>query len=301
MNAYTTILNVYRSTLKRFPFLHRFVYLVGEKVVELTEHWKHFLTDPTDPLYRRVELLLGLYETGSSRVVKRIVRPGDICLDIGANVGYYTRLISDLIGSSGKVIAFEPHPRVFSLLQKNVGYRPNVYLLPKAASDRVGRIDIYETPLESGGTSIFQSRSSMVPASIEKELYPRARERKRDVYQVETITVDEALTSLGIKQVNFVKMDIEGAEILALRGMVKTLYQSSQVSLLIEYYPDVQVAAGFNRLDMLNELYALSFDRISVISGSSAPIPISEFIGADGMPKITGTVNLLCQKGDLMI
>jgi len=299
MNTYSALLRFYRSTLKKVPLFHRLVYLSGERVVSWMEHLRHFYTDPGDPLCHRVELLFGLYEPGSTKVVKRIVQPGNVCLDIGANVGWYTTLMARLVGPYGKVVAFEPHPRTFSLLERNASHHTNVILVNKAASDRRCQIKVYDNPSGSGRTSIFPDSASASSGlnGLKAELYPRAREWRQESFEVEAIPIDEVLQSFGISSVNFVKIDIEGAEILALRGMKDTLQHSQQVSLLIEYNPDAQTVAGFHPTDLIRELQNLGFDHIGMVSDEGALIPLVEVMGPDGVPRIKGSVNLLCQKG----
>ena len=78
--------------------------------------------------------------------MRRLVRPGSNVLDIGANIGFYTSLLSDLIGSEGHVHAFEPEPTNFKHLSAITGERKNVTLVPKAVSDHSGKLLVYTSP-----------------------------------------------------------------------------------------------------------------------------------------------------------
>ncbi len=295
MKIYSKLLLLYHSTLKKLPFFHRLVYLAGEGAVNLMEHWKHFYTDPGDPLYYRIELLFGLYEPGVTKVTRRIAHPSDVCLDIGANVGYYTRLLGNLVGATGKVVAFEPHPGIFSILRKNMEGHHNIHLVPKAVSNKTGALEIYESPRGSGRTSIFQENVSF-PEDLVKERYLRARERKQETFKVETITVDQTLASLGITEVHLVKIDIEGAEVWALRGMRETLRRSPNMILLVEYFPEAQLSAGFSKLELINVLRQFGFNIIHIIAENGSLIPLSDLLDVNGVLRISDSVNLLCRK-----
>lgn len=89
------------------------------------------------PLYRR---LYPLFKKRQDAVeiawMRRVVRPGSQVLDIGANIGFCTFLLSDLVGSGGHVYAFEPEPTNFKHLSAIADDRQNVTLVPKAVSDR---------------------------------------------------------------------------------------------------------------------------------------------------------------------
>ncbi|HRB19573.1 MAG TPA: FkbM family methyltransferase [Chitinophagales bacterium] len=68
------------------------------------------------------------------------IRKGDIVLDIGANIGFYTQLLSDLVGENGKVYAFEPDKKNYSYLQQNTGQLKNVAFFHKAVSNKTGNL-----------------------------------------------------------------------------------------------------------------------------------------------------------------
>src|SRR2546422_5286600 len=87
----------------------------------------------------------GIYEPLVTELIQNEVKTGDVVLDIGAHIGYYTLMFAELVGPHGKVFAFEPVPSNFALLQKNVqfnGYH-SVALIQKAVSDKEGKAVIY--------------------------------------------------------------------------------------------------------------------------------------------------------------
>ena len=155
MKFYTAFMEFYRNILKKIPLVHRLIYWLMSNLLILLETLNGFQTNPTDPLSGRVEYLLKRTESGSMKVVREVAQLDWVYLDIGANIGYYTKIFSKLAGSQGKVIAFEPHPLNHQLLTHNVGNQNNVMVLKKAASDIIGQITLYDSSTSSATASIY--------------------------------------------------------------------------------------------------------------------------------------------------
>ncbi len=163
-----------------------------------------------------------------------LCRPGDIAFDLGANVGVVTALLSELVGPSGRVVAFEASPRVLPLLRENISRQPiaNTSLVAKAVGDMVG------------GTIDLHYNDSHVSDSV----VHRSDDSKQTV-QVTTTTIDEHVARTQLVP-NVVKLDIEGAEHLALAGMRDTLRRYAP-HLVIETFPETRsmiaplIAAGY--------------------------------------------------------
>lgn len=134
-----------------------------------------------------------------------LLKTGDVALDLGANQGIYCCAFGAVVGPSGRVIAVEPIPRQVERLQANIalnGFR-QCEVLQKAISDRVG-------------TTTLGLGSGDVLASI-------VAEDKSKSIEVQTTTVDQIVRDHSLHRVDFIKLDIEGAEMLALRGAENTL------------------------------------------------------------------------------
>jgi FkbM family methyltransferase len=146
---------------------------------------------------------LGFYEHAKQRVIYDEVRPGTIFYDIGANVGFYSLLASKLVGS-GQVYAFEPVPRNLYFLKKHLELNSvsNVEVLERAVSDRVG---VAQFQLEPTGFMGHLSEAGAITVS--------------------TVSLDSLLEQQYPPPPNYIKMDIEGAELMALRGARRTIEQ----------------------------------------------------------------------------
>lgn len=145
------------------------------------------------------------------------LRDGDWVIDVGANVGHYTKRLSELVGRTGRVIALEPVPSTFSLLASNMQAfgTSNITLLNAAASDRLEVVGMTIPIFESGLQNLYQAHLSQAGAS-----------------SVTTLTLP--LDSLQISQkVALVKIDAEGHEEHVLEGM-KELLKASMPVLIVE-------------------------------------------------------------------
>lgn len=150
--------------------------------------------------------LWGVYEPLETELVKKEVKKGDVVLDIGANIGYYTLIAAKLVGENGKVFAFEPDPTNFAILKKNVelnGYK-NVVLVQKAASNKTGKLKLYLSEDNSADHKIYDSHEG------------------RQSTEIEATRLDDYFKNYN-GEINLIKMDIEGAEGGAIQGMSSLL------------------------------------------------------------------------------
>lgn len=140
----------------------------------------------------------GSYEPHVTKKIKENLKPGDVFVDAGANLGYFTLLVSQLVGTSGKIISFEPAPKTYNFCKKNIEFNKlaNVILYNNGLWNEKKTLMISDLR-DLGGNHISDRGSS-----------------------IECIALD----SLDLTP-DLIKMDIEGAEPYALQGMVKTLKQ----------------------------------------------------------------------------
>lgn len=189
-------------------------------IKELDERLRLFI-DLSDPLVG-LNVLRGCYEPSETAFVKRMVKPGQTVLDIGANIGFFTVIMASLVGAAGKVYAFEPLDQNYTLLERSIAenrLEAIVTVERKAVGESSHSARLVFLGLEQGapgfaGTFILRSDLD-APAGHETQA-------------VDMVALDEyALTH----PVGFIKMDIEGAEPLAMRGAEKLLRDDRPVIL----------------------------------------------------------------------
>lgn len=180
-------------------------------------------------------ILDGYWETWVSQCLARIVTPGSVCIDIGANFGYFTLLMSELSGVKGKVVAVEPNPNICSFLRMTQSiHAPHFEIVEAALSNKRGRTTLHVPTVYPGSASItsFMQHLGM----------------KYSKLKVRTLTLDEMAEQLNLLKIDVIKMDVEGAEPLIFEGMQQTLARNPDLQIVMEYSPFAyEDANGFTR------------------------------------------------------
>lgn len=177
------------------------------------------------------------FEHRTVKLMKEVVKEGMVVIDIGANIGMYTLLLSKLVGAKGKVYAFEPDSKTFKILQKNVemsGYS-NIEMLQLALSDTSTFVTL-KKPDDSLGDA-FHYIQKVESGTNDNDI-------------VQAITLDEFLENKRIREVGFIKIDIEGAEFLCLKGAEKLL-SNEKPFIVSECYEDYLNRFGNSLSDII--------------------------------------------------
>ena len=222
----------------------------------------------------------GFHEEFETEIVKKIIKKGDIVLDVGANIGYFTLIFAKLVGKNGKVFAFEPDPTNFGLLTKNVeinGFK-NVILIKKALSDKTGKTNLFLSNWNTADHMIVDPKE------------------KRNSVEIEMTAGDDYFRDFS-EQINFIKMDIQGAETDALRGMSSLLQKMNDIKIMIEFAPKWLKNFGYDPLELLNYLKEFGFKLFEIDDDMKKIIPISsQVLIKKYSPEREEHTNLLCSK-----
>jgi FkbM family methyltransferase len=181
-----------------------------------------FYTDPQDVGITPHLCLDGFWESWITIALARQIRPGWHCVDVGAHCGYYTTLMADAVGETGRVLAIEPNPDLTSRLQLTLeanGLLDRSTVLTKAAANRSGC-----------RTALAVPHKRPLNATICRDAGPDDR-----VFEVETISLDDATRDW--KRVDFVKIDAEGAEESIWQGLQRTVCTNPDLRILMEFKP----------------------------------------------------------------
>jgi len=178
------------------------------------------------------------WEELTTEMFKKVVKEGDVIVDLGANLGYYTLLAARLVGPRGKVYAFEPEPINYGLLLKNIelnGY-DNVVAMQKAVSNVTGKARLFLDDKDTGAHTIYQPDNT------------------REFIEVESVTLDEFFRDKK-HPVNVIKMDIEGAEMAAFSGMDRLIRGNENLKIFVEFYLPGIARSGGSAQEFIRRLW----------------------------------------------
>ncbi len=176
------------------------------------------LTDAADEVIGRSLRQSKNWEPGEGRYLRSTLLPGMNVIDIGANIGYFTLLMAQIVGPKGHVLAIEPVPSTFTILRSNIllAALDNVDMLPVAACGKSSLLTISKDPINPGGSSAAYIRSDW-------EKIPVQGVRLDDILEIST-------------PIDFVKIDAEGMDHAAVRGLEESIHRWRPV-LLVEFNP----------------------------------------------------------------
>lgn len=159
------------------------------------------------------------HEKLTTEMFKKVVKQGDVVLDLGANIGYYALLAARLVGEKGIVYAFEPEPTNYSLLLKNIELNEyhNIVPVQKAVSNITGMVRLFLDEKDAGAHTIYQP------------------EANRESVEIQSVALDKFFEDKK-HPIDVIKMDIEGAEMSALSGMKRIIRENENLKMFVEFY-----------------------------------------------------------------
>lgn len=200
-------------------------------------------------LIQKIIFYFGVWEPDVSRVIERTLSPGDVFVDVGANIGYDTLLASSRVGPTGAVVAIEASSRTFALLKRNLELNEsgNVRAVNAAVSNRVAKLDLYEiSEANIGAATTLASRGGRLIGSVD------------------ALPLEEILTPQEIARLRLLKIDVEGAEPPILRRLLDGLgLYPAAMDIIVEASPeddhqawrdvfDRLIGAGFAAYEIAN-------------------------------------------------
>ncbi len=202
--------------------------------------------DQEDPVVSGA-LALRVYERSEIEFFLKHCRGNVTFVDVGANVGLYTALAMHTLSEHGRVVAIEPRPKTFPLLERNIAANrraagPRVDAFCLAAAAEAGRRTLFQNPDNKADNRVYESHDFAW-----------------EVTEVPARPLDDLLTDEGIQAIHVLKMDVQGFEQMVVRGMQRTLRRSSRIVLLSEFWPKGLREAGGDAHAYLKELTDLGF------------------------------------------
>lgn len=177
--------------------------------------------------------VLGERDPNVMLFLRRWIRPGFVVCDVGANIGTYSLPLARLVGERGHVLAFEPNRSTRACLRQNLRQNllHNVSVVPAAAGPASG------------------SARLVVTADNLGEVHLASPAQRGDV-TVDVATIDAEVERRGLRRVDFIKLDVEGFELAALRGATRTLAANPRLLIQTEIVPAHSARYGFSPADL---------------------------------------------------
>lgn len=182
---------------------------------------REIFVNPNDKGLSTELIVFGSHEPKTTEFIKKYVKKNMVCLDVGANIGYYSTLFSNLIGNEGKIISIEPSPINFQYLKQNLELQnlKNFILLNIACGDSNKQVDFHLN--QSGNKSKIVSD-----------------ENSDNIISIEVKTLDELSKDLKLEQIDFLKIDVEGYEWEFINGSKKTI-EKFKPTIQIEFHRSI--------------------------------------------------------------
>jgi FkbM family methyltransferase len=172
-------------------------------------------------------------------LLKKHIKQNDIVLDIGANIGFYATILSDIVGEKGVVHCFEPDSKNFEHLKKTTADFKNIKINNKAVGPKTEKLKIYTSK------NLNVDHRTYKPEEYDKEI------------EIDAVSIDDHLTSNP--KVDLIKMDIQGFEMQAIQGMQTILDKNKDIKLISEFWPYGLKKAGSSVTEYFNFLQSKGF------------------------------------------
>ncbi len=287
--SYKRFGDAHREIVQKIPGAYR-VYKAGYRLLKPkgnvlvpTASGMRFHMNATDDVMVPHLLAYGVHEPAETALLERVLTPEMTMLDLGANVGYFSVLASRL---AKKVFAFEPEPRNYALLLDNIRENEvaNVMPISCAISNQTGMMRLYLDKFNFGGHTLGADN---VQTSADGYI------------NIPTVTLDAFISSQTRQSthsvhVDFLKMDVQGAEGQVIEGGERTL-RDNDVKILMEYWPDGLRKMGTHPLDLLEKLRSWGFS-ISAVEPNGAR-RMDDLSALLQQAETNSYVNLFLEKG----
>lgn len=258
-----------KSTI--FDALEPYCATIGEKEHLVNRRGVIFKLDLEDLVQRRI-YYMRIWDTWLTKFFERIVQPHWIFFDVGANIGYFSLLVSRKLNGEGKVYAFEPIPSNLNRLRHNVELNQayQVTVCPFALSDCPGLSRISIPPASNSGVARLTSASDTVGNTVHVE------------------TLDNFAASLKLPNLHLIKVDVEGYEEKVLNGAIKSIERFRPL-IIVEINPQGLLEAGSSVREISKLFSDMNYDLKKPtwkgLISFQEDDPIKGFINVIGFPK----------------
>jgi len=209
--------------------------------------------------------LFGCFEPSTTAALKRLVKSGYTVLDIGANVGCHTLTLAKLVGATGQVVAFEPTLYAFEKATENLRLNPRL-----SSVVRLEQIIL----TEYDNNSVPESLYSSWPLVENKAVHEKHCGLNKSTAGARAMTLDEYLAASNIRQVNLIKLDVDGYECKVLRGAKQVLTKNKPV-IVMELCPYVLEENGSSLPELVDILRSADYKVYDEKTEQQLPLEVA--------------------------
>lgn len=272
---------IYCYLLRPWPLRDITNWLIKKLIPEKVNIGKASLfLNPNDPVVSGA-IFFNVYEKSEIKFIKSISFKGMKVIDIGANIGYYTTLLSQEAGDKGLILAIEPDLESFKYLSRSINSleNKNVLSFPIAASNLRQKLPLYISKDNRGDNRLYQNN------------------QKRDHFLVDCLTIDELSFQTKIESFDLIKIDVQGYEPKVFQGMQKTIRSSKNLTILTEFWPKGIIQAGESPVNFLRTLRKMKL-KLFELKKNGSLVPLNQFRDDEFIKRFPGRkyTNIVCKK-----
>jgi FkbM family methyltransferase len=248
LNAYTRQFAFPHRGLKYFLKAARWLGLADKTYNKKLANNIYMQVNPSEHIQQQL-FWYGYYEKELGDLIRKILRPGDVFIDVGANIGYFS-LLAAKHQPTAKIFSFEPVSPIFKQFEENISINEfkNITAINAAIGEKNEEREIYISGDDNKGMSSFEK--------------PENYSGKTETVRV--IELDNWLRTSGFARVDLIKIDVEGSEFFTLKGMKETLRDFKPL-IIVEINPQTLLQFNSTSKDIFNYLNDLGFDNYLVL------------------------------------
>lgn len=199
----------------------------------------------------------GVYEPRTTQAIEDHLAPGGAFIDVGAHIGFHSLRAAVKVGSQGRVISVEPNPDTLRELNRNIAASKAAGILvqPVACSDKESTLQLFAGSLANTGMSSLSKKTAEAEGESGRQFQVRAR------------PLDDIVAEAGLERLDALKIDVEGAEMMVLKGARKTI-ERFHPFLVMEVKEEQLVAMGTNKAAVFAFLQELGYTPGRAIEGN---------------------------------
>ena len=272
---------IYCYLLRPWPLRQLTNWLIKKLIPEKVNIGKASLfLNPNDPVVSGA-IFFNVYEKTELKFIKSICFKGMKVLDIGANIGYYTALLSQEAGDKGLIIALEPDLESYKYLSQSINSleNKNVLSFPVAASNLKKRLPLYISKENRGDNRLYQNN------------------QKRDYILVDCLTIDELSKKTEIDSFDLIKVDVQGYEPKVFQGMQNIIKSSKNLTIITEFWPKGIIQAGESPTHFLRTLRKMKL-KLFELKKNGSLVPLNQSKDNEFIKRFPGRkyTNIVCKR-----